>query len=87
MLFLMVQQPLTITTHFPRKTKHLSLKEAILLALRDILDVISSELQRVADKFAVEVASDAFESQYETGDTVNYGKGTKGQVMMPLARR
>lgn len=52
----------------PEKTPHapksLSLNEAILLALRNDPDVISSELQRVVDKFALEVAYYNYQPQF-----------------------
>ncbi len=56
----------------PRQPKRLSLKEAILLALRNNPDVESSELQRVVDKFALEVAHYAFMPQFTLGGTANF---------------
>ena len=57
----------------PRKTyippKKLTLRDAILLALRSNPNVRNAELQRVSDKFALEVARNQFEPQY--GFTAN----------------
>ena len=61
----------------PQRTKHLSLKEAILLALRNNPDVENSELQRVVDKFALEVAHNAFEPQLSIGGSSNWAVGQK----------
>lgn len=57
--------------------KALSLKEAILLALRNNPDVENSELQRVVDKFALEVAHNAFYPQFTLNGTTNYARGEK----------
>ncbi len=51
-------------TATPQKSKNLSLQEAILLALRNNPNVISAELQRVLDKFSLEVAHNAFIPQF-----------------------
>lgn len=67
--------PKPITT--PRIPKHLSLREAILLALRNNPDVESAELQRVVDKFALVVAHHAFEPQFDLSGTVAYQRGSR----------
>ena len=48
----------------PQGPKFLSLKDSILLALRNNPDVESSELQRVVDKFALEVSHYEFEPHF-----------------------
>ncbi len=59
-------------------TPHLlTLKEAIFLALRNNPDVESFELQRVVDKFALEVAKNAFAPQYNLTGSTQYQKGQK----------
>jgi outer membrane protein len=59
----------------PVKTKqtlyHLTLREAIWLALRNNPDVKSAEAQRVLDKFALAMAHWQFEPQYENQFTVS----------------
>ena len=57
--------------------KPLSLKEAILLALRNNPSVESAELQRVEDKFALEVARNAFVPQWSIGGSATYDKGQR----------
>ncbi|PNT89855.1 TolC family protein [Coxiella burnetii] len=69
--------PLPFPRAFHQRAKHLSLSEAILLALRNNPDVISSELQRVVDKFALEVAHNEFEPQFTLGGTAGYAWRSK----------
>ncbi|OGO94000.1 MAG: hypothetical protein A3F10_00870 [Coxiella sp. RIFCSPHIGHO2_12_FULL_42_15] len=59
-----------------KKPMHLSLKEAILLSLRNNPSIISADLTRVVDKFAVLVAHNAFEPQYTLSGTATYIKGS-----------
>lgn len=66
----------------PQATKHLSLKEAILLALRNNPDVESSELQRVEDKFALEVAHNAFVPQFSVTGSSNWATGQRPSYQM-----
>lgn len=54
-----------------QKPLHLSLKEAILLALRYNQNVQSAELQRIVDKFSLAVAKNQFELKYLLGATMN----------------
>lgn len=61
----------------PRITKNLSLKEAILLALRNNPDVISEELTRVTDKFALEMAYYNFQPQYSLTASDTMSRGAK----------
>lgn len=60
----------------PKTLKHLSLKEAILLALRNNPDVESAELQRVVDKFALVVAHNVFKPQFDISGSVAYQRGS-----------
>lgn len=55
--------------------KQLNLQEAVLLALRNNPDIQNAELQRVLDKFALEVAHNQFEPQYSFTMGANYGTG------------
>jgi outer membrane protein TolC len=54
--------------------KHLSLRDAILLALRNNPQVKSAELQRVVDKFSLEVARNEFLPQYGLEGSATYAK-------------
>ncbi len=71
----------TVTKHLPvprpgkMPLKRISLKEAILLALRNNPDVRSSELTRISDKYALEVAHNAFEPQYTLTAQATYAQG------------
>lgn len=60
----------------PHRTIHLSLREAILLSLRNNPNIQSADLGRVIDKFAVVVAHNAFEPQYALGGTATLTKGS-----------
>ena len=60
-----------------RQPIHLSMRDAILLALRNNPDVESSELQRVLDKYAVIVAHYAYLPQFTITGTGNYSTGTR----------
>ena len=53
-------------------TKNLSLKDAILLALRYNPSVKSAEIQRVVDKFNLRLAENALELQYALTGSTNY---------------
>ena len=44
--------------------KHLSVSEAILLALRNNPQVLSAQYKRILDKYDVEIANNAFQPQY-----------------------
>lgn len=57
--------------------KHLSLYEAIALALRNNPQVRSGELQRIVDRFALEVARNQFLPQYSFDASATYSNGTK----------
>ncbi len=62
-----------------RAPKALSVRDAILLALRNNPDVKSDELQRVVDKFALEVAQNVFAPQYTLTGTAAYQKGSQAE--------
>lgn len=55
----------------------LTLRDAILLALRMNPDVHNAELQRVVDKFALAVAHNQFEPQYTFTAQATYANGSK----------
>lgn len=59
-----------------KKALDLSVKEAILLALRNNPDVRSAELQRVIDKYNVQIARNEFEPQYSLSSNATYQKGS-----------
>ncbi|MCH9744322.1 MAG: TolC family protein [Gammaproteobacteria bacterium] len=69
------QLPTPGKTHLPPKM--LTLRDAILLALRFNPDIKSSELQRVVDKFAVVVARNKFEPKYSLEFTGTFKPGDK----------
>jgi outer membrane protein len=58
--------------------KLLTINEAVLLALRNNPDVRNAKLQRIVDKFALEVAHNEFEPQYTLTGSANYGTGQTG---------
>lgn len=72
-----IQLPLPQVSHLPRKV--LTLKEAILLALRTNPNVRSGEIQRISDKFALEVAHNQFEPQYQFTTNVTFAPGSQPQ--------
>lgn len=57
--------------------KHLSLQDAIGLALRNNPQIRSAELQRIVDKFSFEVARNQFWPQYSFDTSATYSNGTK----------
>lgn len=57
--------------------KHLSLQEAIALALRNNPEIRSGELQRIVDRFSLEVARNQFLPQYSFDASATYSNGTK----------
>jgi len=59
----------------PRLPQKLTLKEAILLALRTNPNVESDELQRVLDKFSLDAAHAAFAPQYNLAGAYNMQSG------------
>lgn len=63
-----------ITTTEPTK---LSLREAILLSLRNNPDIQSTELDRITDKFALIVAHNIFEPQYRFSMSATTAQGEK----------
>ncbi len=66
------------TPKFPaNKPLTLSLREAILLSLRDNPDVKSADLSRVIDKYSVIVAHHHFEPQYHLGASAAFTQGAK----------
>ncbi len=64
----------TFTDH---KLPILTLRDAVLLALRNNPTVKSSELQRVVDKFTLAVARNQFEPQYQLTGQANYANGSR----------
>lgn len=77
------QDDLTVELPVPKRTtvpaKTLTLQDAILLALRNNPNVRSAEIQRVADKFALEVAHNQFEPQFSIGGSSTYANGSTPQ--------
>lgn len=69
--------PIPRRTHLPIKT--LTLRDAILLSLRTNPTIRSAEIQRVADKFALEVAHNRYEPQYAFTASAVYQPGSKPQ--------
>lgn len=61
----------------PRIPKTLTLQDAILLALRNNPDVFSSQLQRVVDKYALEVAYYNYEPQFAINGNATIARGEK----------
>lgn len=57
--------------------KHLSLSDAIALALRNNPQIRSAELQRVVDRFTFEVARNQFWPKYTFDTSATYSNGTK----------
>lgn len=57
--------------------KHLSLQDAIALALRNNPQIRSAELQRIVDRFSFEVARNQFWPQYSFDASATYSNGTK----------
>ena len=57
--------------------KKLSLREAILLALRNSPDIENAQLQRVLDKFALETANYQFQPHYTLSGNAYYQNGAK----------
>ncbi len=57
--------------------KHLSLREAILLSLRLNPEILDSELQRVEDKFSLEVERNDYMPQFTLDLTGNYQQGAQ----------
>lgn len=57
--------------------KRLTLRDAIVLALRQNPQIRSAELQRIVDKYALEVARNQFWPQYSFDTSATYSNGTK----------
>lgn len=68
---------LPVPQNTPVKIKKLTLREAILLAMRMNPSVRSAEIQRVADKYALEVAHNQFAPQYTFTANANFADGSK----------
>ena len=62
-------------TETNRVPKSLTLREAILIALRNNPDVINSELTRITDKYAVELAHYQFEPHYTLDGNATFTSG------------
>lgn len=58
-------------------TKEMRLEDAILLALRNNPQIQSARLQRVVDKFSLEVARNEFWPHYGISGVATYSKGSK----------
>lgn len=61
--------------------KQLTLRDAVLLALRNNPEIKSAQLQRVVDKFSLEVARNEFLPQYGLSGSATYAKGFKPTYM------
>ena len=61
-------------------SKKLSLQDAIYLSLRNNPTVISSELQRINDKFSLEIAANAYQPQFSFESTESMAYGEKGTL-------
>lgn len=59
----------------PYNVQHLSLTEAVLLAVRNNPSIRNARLQRVVDKFSLEIAHNEFEPQAEFSTAGNYTTG------------
>lgn len=70
-----IQLPQPGETHLPAKT--ITLREAILIALRNNPSVINSELTRITDKYGLELAHYDFEPFYSLKGSALYKSGTK----------
>lgn len=68
--------PLPIPLKLDLPTKKLTLYDAIMLALRNNPNVQSGEIQRISDKFALEVAHNAFEPQYSLTASATFSEGS-----------
>lgn len=61
----------------PATTRQMTLHDAILLALRNNPQIQSARLQRVVDKFSLEVARNEFWPHYGVSGIATYQKGSK----------
>ncbi|MCH9769408.1 MAG: TolC family protein [Gammaproteobacteria bacterium] len=67
--------------------KHLSLQDAILLALRNNPDVIAADLKRVTDKFALLIEFNKFQPQYTFDATTTYNaRGVQTYQVNPTVK-
>jgi outer membrane protein len=62
-------------------TKILTLKDAILLALRTNPNVRSAEIKRIADKFALEVAHNKYQPQFAIQGSAIFQSGSRPQYL------
>src|SRR3990167_2808769 len=60
----------------PHRVMHLTLKEAILLSLRNNPSIQSADLGRVIDKFSLLVAHNAYEPQFTLGGQGSFANGS-----------
>lgn len=58
-----------------KKTKLLTLKETVLLAMRNNPQIVSAEMNRTLQKFSVEIARNQFEPQFSIGANASIGSG------------
>ncbi len=58
-------------------TKLLTMDEAIVLALRNNPSIHSSRLQRISDKYALELADYQFQPQFQFGASATFTEGEK----------
>src|SRR5262249_19522237 len=61
----------------PLPVRELTLRDAILLALRTNPNVRVADLQRISDKFALEVAHNLYEPQYTFNANATFQPGSK----------
>lgn len=57
---------------------HLSLKDCVLLGMRNNPDLINSELDRVTQKYTLALAYDAFSPQFSLSGATSYGQSKAG---------
>ncbi|MCB1826847.1 MAG: TolC family protein [Coxiellaceae bacterium] len=59
-----IQLPEPLPSYLLSSPRHLTLREAIMLAIRENPNIRSSELQRIVDKFTLILAKEVFQPQY-----------------------
>ncbi len=71
------EPPLPLPLKLDLPAQKLTLHEAIVLALRNNPNVQSGEIQRISDKFALEVAHNQFEPQYAFTASGTFSEGNR----------
>ncbi|MBS0357688.1 MAG: hypothetical protein JSS53_00235, partial [Proteobacteria bacterium] len=72
-----------INSHAEEEAKFLSLRDAVLLSLRYNPSIMTSEINRVVQKFNLRVAQNQFELQYALTGSVNFASSTVSGVRQP----